>query len=91
MTETETGDDGAAYSVEVELANGNQVEVDLDENFDVIGQESDDDSANDEQGDDDDGRRTARRAAALRQRCRVRGGSSARGPRRSTRRGAACS
>ena len=53
VTETETGDDGAAYSVEVELANGNQVEVDLDENFDVIGQESDDDGASDEQDDDD--------------------------------------
>ena len=47
-TETETGDDGAAYSVEVELADGSQVEVNLDENFDVIGQESDDDGAKDE-------------------------------------------
>ena len=90
VTETETGDDGAAYSVEVELANGNQVEVDLDENFDVIGQESDDDGASDEQATTTAGR-TARRAAALRRRCRGQGGSSARARRRSRRRGAACS
>ena len=55
VTETETGDDGAAYSVEVELPDGSQVEVNLDENFDVIGQESDGDGANDDQGPDDDG------------------------------------
>ncbi len=54
VTETETGDDGAAYSVEVELADGRQVEVDLDENFGVIGQESDDDGAEDPGEPDDD-------------------------------------
>ncbi len=55
VTETETGDDGAAYSVEVELADGSQVEVNLDENFDVIGQESDDDGPGDDEGPGDDG------------------------------------
>ena len=49
VTETEVGDDGAAYSVEVRLKNGRQVEVNLDENFRVIGQEADDDRA----GEDD--------------------------------------
>jgi uncharacterized membrane protein YkoI len=52
VTETEIGDDGAAYGVEVRLDDGSQVEVNLDENFQVIGQEADDDGA-DESGDDD--------------------------------------
>jgi uncharacterized membrane protein YkoI len=43
VTETELGDDGAAYGVEVRRADGSQVEVRLDERFRVIGQESDDD------------------------------------------------
>jgi uncharacterized membrane protein YkoI len=47
VTETEVGDDGAAYEVEVRLADGSQVEVSLDESFDVIGTERDDDGAND--------------------------------------------
>ena len=54
VTETEVGDDGAAYGVEVRLANGNQVEVNLDENFAVIGQEADDDGAGDEEGSESD-------------------------------------
>ena len=55
VTETEIGDDGAAYSVEVKLADGRQVEVNLDERYNVIGQEQDDDGATDEDdsGDDD--------------------------------------
>ena len=48
-TETETGDGGAAYGVEVQLAGGRQVEVELDENFEVIGQETDDDEAGEEE------------------------------------------
>jgi len=52
VTETEVGDDGAAYGVEIRLADGRQVEVNLDENFKVIGQENDDDGPDDE----DDGR-----------------------------------
>ena len=54
VTETEIGDDGAAYSVEVRLEDGNQVEVNLDQNFNVIGQAADDDGADDQDGDDDD-------------------------------------
>jgi hypothetical protein len=55
VTETEVGDDGAAYSVEVRLADGRQVEVNLDEGFRVIGREADDDGSgdrNDGPGDD---------------------------------------
>ena len=54
VTETETGDDGAAYSVEVRLADGTQVEVNLDGNFDVIGQATDDDGPGDQEGPEDD-------------------------------------
>lgn len=54
VTETEVGDDGAAYGVEVRLDDGRQVEVNLDENFKVIGEEADDDGANDQDGADDD-------------------------------------
>lgn len=50
VTETEAGDDGAAYSVEIRLDDGSQVEVNLDESFTVIGQEADDDGPNDEDG-----------------------------------------
>jgi len=54
VTETEVGDDGAAYGVEVRLDDGSQVEVNLDENFNVIGQEADDDGPNDQDGPNDD-------------------------------------
>lgn len=53
VTETEVGDDGAAYGVEIRLADGSQVEVDLDADFDVIGQEADDDGADDDGPNDD--------------------------------------
>jgi uncharacterized membrane protein YkoI len=43
VTETETGDDGAAYGVEIRLDDGSQVEVNLDADFEVIGSEPDDD------------------------------------------------
>jgi hypothetical protein len=43
VTKTEVGDDGAAYGVEVRLEDGSQVEVHLNENCQVIGQETDDD------------------------------------------------
>ena len=52
VVETEAGDDGAAYSVEVRLDDGRQVEVNLDENFSVIGHEADDDGPNDNDNDD---------------------------------------
>src|SRR5574341_1494836 len=54
VTETEMGDDGAAYSVEVQLEDGRQVEGNLDSDFHVIGDEPDDDGAGDEDGADDD-------------------------------------
>ena len=54
VTETEAGDDGAAYGVEVLLPEGRQVEVNLDADFNVIGEEPDDDGPGDEDGDDDD-------------------------------------
>ena len=58
VIETETGDGGAAYGVEVRLDDGSVVEVALDENFNVIGQETDDDGPNDREegneGIDDD-------------------------------------
>src|SRR5918996_3993629 len=50
VVETEVGDDGAAYGVEIRLDDGRVVEVALDERFRVIGQESDEDSAS---GEDD--------------------------------------
>jgi hypothetical protein len=54
VTETEAGDDGAAFGVEIRLDDGSQVEVSLDENFKVIGQAADDDGANDEDGSNDE-------------------------------------
>ena len=54
VVETETGDDGAAYGVEVRLADGSVVEVNLDERFQVIGSENDDDGAGEDGGRDDD-------------------------------------
>jgi hypothetical protein len=54
VIETEGGDDGAAYGVEIRLGDGSQVEVNLDENFHVIGQEADDDGPNDQDRSKDD-------------------------------------
>jgi uncharacterized membrane protein YkoI len=54
VTETETGDDGAAYEVEVRLSNGRQVDVQLDENFQVLGREADDDTAGEDERNDAD-------------------------------------
>jgi hypothetical protein len=49
VMETEAGDGGAAYGVEVRLDDGSVVEVELDEHFDVIGEGSDDDGADEQQ------------------------------------------
>ena len=43
VVETEEGDDGAAYGVEIVLPDGSQVEVNLDADFAVISTEADDD------------------------------------------------
>jgi uncharacterized membrane protein YkoI len=52
VTETEVGDDGAAYGVEITLDDGRQVEVNLGPDFNVINQEADDDGS--DGGPDDD-------------------------------------
>jgi hypothetical protein len=54
VVETEVGDDGAAYGVEVKLADGRTVEVELDEGFRVVGQANDDDGNNEQDGQDND-------------------------------------
>lgn len=43
VVETEVGDDGAAYGVEIRLPDGSVVEVNLDARFDVIGSSPDED------------------------------------------------
>ena len=52
VTETEVGDEESYYEVEVTLDDGSQVDVQLDQNFHVVGQKSDNDSAGDEQQDE---------------------------------------
>lgn len=55
VTETEVGDGGAVYEVEVRLDDGSQVEVQLDKDFNVTGTEGDDDGAGDaDEGAEDD-------------------------------------
>ncbi len=53
VIETEIGDDGAAYGVEIRLTDGSVVEVNLDAGFHVISQEIDEDGTAREAGDDD--------------------------------------
>jgi len=55
VIESEAGDDGAAYGVEIRLEDGRVVEVSLDANFNVVGDEADEDGPNDEDGANDDG------------------------------------
>jgi hypothetical protein len=54
VIETEVGDDGAAFGVEIRLADGSVVEVSLDQNFEVVGQEGDEDGPNEQEGPNDD-------------------------------------
>lgn len=54
VVETEVGDDGSAYGVEIRKDDGSVVEVNLDENFNVIGAELDDDGPNDTDDQNDD-------------------------------------
>ncbi len=51
VTETEKGDEESLYEVEVTLDDGSQVDVQLDENFEVVGTEAD--GREDENGQDD--------------------------------------
>jgi uncharacterized membrane protein YkoI len=53
VLEAEAGDDGAAYGVEVQLENGDVVEVALDADFAVIGQELDEDGSDKADGPED--------------------------------------
>jgi uncharacterized membrane protein YkoI len=55
VIETEVGDDGAAYGVEIRLPDGSVVEVALDGRFEVIAEEADDDGGSErEDGPADD-------------------------------------
>ena len=53
VSETEVGDEDSYYEVEVTLDDGSQVDVQLDENFNVVGEEADDDSRGDDDNDGD--------------------------------------
>lgn len=50
VIETEAGDDGAAYGVEIRLEDGSVVEVSLDQSFRFVGDEADDDGRADQDG-----------------------------------------
>lgn len=52
VTETEVGDEESYYEVEVTMDDGRQIDVQLDEAFNVVGDEVDDDD--EEDGDDKD-------------------------------------
>ena len=48
VTETEQGDEDSYYEVEVTLPDGSQVDVQLDRDFNVVGDEADNDSGDDD-------------------------------------------
>ena len=48
VSETEVGDEESYYEVEVTLADGSQVDVQLDRDFNVVSSSSDDDNAEDD-------------------------------------------
>ena len=50
VVETEVGDDGAAYGVEIRFEDGREFEINLNDKFEVINSELDDD----ELGEEDD-------------------------------------
>jgi uncharacterized membrane protein YkoI len=52
VTETETADEESYYEVEVSREDGSQVDIQLDRDFNVVGDSADDESE-DEAGDDD--------------------------------------
>ena len=52
--ERDDGNGSGAYEVEVKRDDGSQVEVHLDGNYKVVGQEADEDGLNDEDGANDD-------------------------------------
>ena len=50
VTGTEVGDEESIYEVEVTRDDGSQVDVQLDESFNVVGDEAGDDSGRDDEG-----------------------------------------
>ena len=50
VTETEAGDEEGAYEVEVTRPDGSQVDVHLDDDFNVISSAGDDDSSGEDDG-----------------------------------------
>lgn len=56
VTDTESGDEEGAYEIEVTKADGTQVDVHLDEDYQVLSQVADDEDSDDR---DDDGDRDA--------------------------------
>ena len=54
VTETEMGDEEGAYEVEVTRADGSQVDVHLDKEFQVLNSGSDSDSFGEKDGSNDD-------------------------------------
>lgn len=53
VTDTEVGDEESLYEVEVTLDDGTQVDVQLDQDFNVVGSENDG-AGEDDEGDADD-------------------------------------
>jgi hypothetical protein len=51
VTDTEVGDDESYYEVEVTLDDGSEVDVQLDENFDVVTSHTDREDAEDDRDD----------------------------------------
>ena len=54
VTETEVGDEEGAYEVEVTRADGSQVDVHLDKDFNVLSTAGDDDGSGEDDGAGDD-------------------------------------
>jgi uncharacterized membrane protein YkoI len=52
VTETESGDEESYYEVEVTRPDGSQVDVQLDRDFQVVGQETDREDSDDGSGED---------------------------------------
>jgi uncharacterized membrane protein YkoI len=50
VTETEVGDEESYYEVEVTLDDGNQVDVQLDRNFNVVGEKTEAPGTDDQDG-----------------------------------------
>ena len=52
VTDTEVGDEESLYEVEITLPNGSEIDVQLDEGFNVVGSEADRDEPGDTDADD---------------------------------------